>query len=336
MPDRKRIKIKFQNGLLFESAVPEILAELLDDFEFVNSDNPDFIVFGPYGNDIPAKGKYTRVGYYCENIVPDMTICDWAFGVPREEHIGHRRYKRIQWHGLDARVLIKPKDYDPKAIMSSKIRFCNFLYSNRVPYREAFFQQLSGYKKVDAPGKSMNNMPGIDSQYQGNKWEIKKQFLSPYKFTIAFENDIFPGYQTEKLYDAMQANSIPIYCGDPFIGEIFNTKSFINAWEYLPEQYAGMITWLTKKGQMDFEDMRPAFLKNPRQRVKRKLKAYLRGAKTWLQFNELDFSKLTEHIIEVDSDPQLYLQYLREPWFKNNQQPVNGSTAERWRQIFNS
>src|SRR6185312_6089937 len=98
---------------------------------------------------------------------------------------------------------------------------------------EAFFKQLSAYKKVDAPGRSMNSMPGIDIG-GGNKWTTKRQFLSPYKFTIAFENDIFPGYQTEKLYDAMMADTIPIYCGDPFVGDVFNTKSFLNAADYLP------------------------------------------------------------------------------------------------------
>jgi len=41
----------------------------------------------------------------------------------------------------------------------------------------------------------MNNMPSVDSIYKGDKWEVKHQFLSPYKFTIAFENYVYPGYQ---------------------------------------------------------------------------------------------------------------------------------------------
>src|SRR6185312_9671314 len=124
--------------------------------------------------------------------------------------------------------LVKPADYDAGQTLKGKKHFCNFLYSHQVPYREEFFRQLSKYKKIDAPGKSMNNMESIDSIYSGDIWERKRQFLSEYKFTIAFENYVYPGYQTEKLYDAMQANSIPIYCGDPNIKEIFNTASFIN------------------------------------------------------------------------------------------------------------
>jgi hypothetical protein len=182
----------------------------------------------------------------------------------------------------------------------------------------------------------MNNMPGIDDLYKGDKWEIKKQFLSPYKFTIAFENDIFPGYQTEKLYDAMMMNSIPVYCGDPFIAEIFNTKSFINALDYLPQKNIRLVSWMTKQGQMDFEDMRPAFLKSPRQRLKRKIKTYLREYKTHLRFSGMDFTHLIEQIIALDKNPDLYLSCLKQPWFNNNSVPQQTSTKQRWMQIFNS
>jgi len=78
----KQIRIRFQNGLSFESGVNDILGELVDDNPFVDSKEPDFIVCGPYGNDIPGKSNYVRMGYYCENITPDLGICDWALAYP--------------------------------------------------------------------------------------------------------------------------------------------------------------------------------------------------------------------------------------------------------------
>jgi len=332
----RTIKLRFQNGLTLEEFKKEVfdIEGLSALYRFEEAAEPDFIVFGPYGNDIPPKGNYTRIGYFCENIKPDLSICEWAFGVPREEDIKAPNYKRIQWHGLNPKLLIKKSGYDAGAVAASKTKFCNFLYSHRVPYREAFFTELSKYKKVDAPGRSMNNMPAIDTLYNGDKWEVKKQFLSPYKFTIAFENDIFPGYQTEKLYDAMIADSIPIYCGDPFVSDIFNPKSFINAAEYLPKRNRGLSQLLETAGQMDFEDIRPAFLKSPRNRVKRKFKTYARAAKTRLQFAGMDFGPLIKQIIALDTDPGLYLQYLAQPWFKNNTIPENSSNKKRWMDIF--
>lgn len=334
---KRLIKLRFQNGLTFESFKKDVfdIDGLSALYDFVETAEPDFIIFGPYGNDIPPKGNYIRIGYFCENIKPDFSVCEWAFGIPREQDIKNPCYKRIQWHGLQPQCLIKPPGYDAEKIIASKTKFCNFLYSHRVPYREAFFTQLSKYKKVDAPGKSMNNMPNIDSLYTGDKWAVKKQFISPYKFTIAFENDIFPGYQTEKLYDAMLAQSIPIYCGDPFIGTVFNTKSFINVSEYLPQKNSLLGNKLEQLGQMDFDDIRPAYLKSRKSRVKRKLKAWMRGFKTNLRFTGMDFSPVIEQIIALDTNPELYMQYVNQPWFNNNTIPLNLSNQKRWVEIFN-
>lgn len=329
------IKIKFQNGINYSIAINEILNELLDEYHFIESEEPDFILFGPYGNDIPKKGNYCRIGYFCENITPDLSVCEWAFGVPREEEIGSSRYKRIQWHGLNPTVLIKNiPDNEIEGIKAQKSKFCNFLYSHPVSYREEFFKQLSKYKKVDAPGKSMNNMPSIDQIYKGDIWERKRIFLSEYKFTIAFENYSYPGYQTEKLYDSMQSLSIPVYCGDPNINEVFNAKSFINATDYIKPNQNSLITFLESSGQPNFEDIRPMFYKSIKHRIRRKLKALARNHKMKLQYKHLDFGPLINKIIEIDQNDYLYTNMLREPWFQNNTPPVHLTTYNRWKQIF--
>jgi hypothetical protein len=330
---KQPVKIKFQNGITYRGALNEILNEVTNDFDFIESDQPDFILFGPYGNDLPPKGNYTRIGYFCENIQPDLSICEWAFGIPTESHINDPKYKRIQWHGLDAEKLVK-HDINAEQIFNSKSKFCNFLYSNPVPYREEFFRQLSKYKTIDAPGKSMNNMPSFDGLHQSNRWEAKREFLSPYKFTIAFENYVYPGYQTEKLYDAMLCNSLPIYCGDPNIGEIFNTKSFLNVPDYVKPNYSSMVQTLENLSQLNFIDILPQFHHKPKDRLQRKLKSIGKNLKMKLQFNQLDFSALIDQIIAVDKDPDLYRRYLQQPWFIHNIPPANASLKSRWIKIF--
>jgi hypothetical protein len=331
------IKLRFQNGLTLHNFKKEVfdINGVSDIFDFEETPDADFIIFGPYGNDIPQKGYYTRIGYFCENIKPDMAVCEWAFGVPREVDVNHPRYQRIQWHGTNPQALIKPDSYNAEEILAHKKHFCNFIYSHKVPYREEFFRQLSKYKKVDSPGKSMNNMESFDNKYTGDRWQRKRQFLNEYKFTIAFENDVHPGYQTEKLYDAMQANSIPIYHGDPYIGDIFNTKSFINMADYMP-QNKWLNTKLTQMGQMDFDDILPAYLTAPKYRVKRKLKSITRGLKMQLQFKKMDFEAIIERIIALDNNPELYLQCLKQPWLNNNTIPQNSTAKDRWIEIFNT
>jgi len=331
------VKLRFQNGLNFKDFKRDVfdIDDLDDIYDFVESGQPDFIIFGPYGNDIPPEGNYTRIGYFCENIEPDLSICDWAFGVPRNEEVNHPRYQRIQWHGQNPQSLVKQPGFNAEKISASKTKFCNFLYSHTVPHRDAFFRQLSEYKKVDAPGRSMNNMQPIDDQYSGDKWQIKRQFLAPYKFTIAFENDIYPGYQTEKLYDAMAVNSIPIYFGDPKISEVFNTKAFINVADYIGKENA-VTRWLEKITHRDFADIRPQHYNGPLDRVKRRLKIIGRNLKTHMQTGNLDFRPVIERIIELDQDETKYLEMLRQPWFNNNTIPIATLSRSRWIEIFNA
>lgn len=332
---KRLIKLHFQNGLNLQSFKKEVfdVNGVSDIFDFEESAQPDFIVFGPYGNDVPAKGNYTRIGYFSENMWPDMSVCEWAFGIPYEHEIKHPHYKRIQWHGLNPQSLVKPDDFNAEAILNSKKYFCNFLYSHHVPYREEFFRQLSKYKKVDAPGRSMNNMQSIDELYTGDIWQRKRQFLSEYKFTIAFENYAYPGYQTEKLYDAMQANSIPVYCGDQDVKKIFNTNSFINVTDYIQTNNSVAVKWLQKLSQPDFKDMRPTLYHSPIDTIKRKLKIIGRQIKMDIQFK--DFSQVIDKIVELDSDDTKYLQTLNQSWFNNNTPPADMYAKNRWIEIFN-
>jgi len=308
-----------------------------NEFQFELSQSPDFIIFGPYGNDIPKRGNYVRIGYFCENIKPDLDSCEWAFGIPLESEIRCEKYKRIQWHGFDPKILIKSlTDNDIDKIINSKKKFCNFLYSNPIPYREDFFRQLSKYKKIDAPGKSMNNMASIDSLYQGDIWNSKRLFLGEYKFTIAFENYSYPGYQTEKLYDAMREFSLPIYCGDPNVANIFDTKSFLDYNSFVPHKPKKIINLLEQYSQPDFKDIRPQFYNDPVTRIKRKLKSIGRQIKMKSQFNRFDYELLIDKIIEIDRNQDLYIQYLKRPWLHNNKIQDHTLNKERWTNIFQS
>jgi len=335
---KPKIKIKFQNGLSFETFKREVFDVNLvsTDFEFIESDQPDFIVFGPYGNDIPSKGDYVRIGYFCENITPDFDSCEWVFGIPSEEEFNYPRYKRIQWHNISPDALIKNPDIDTNELLSQKTGFCNFVYSNPVYYREDFFKQLSKYKKVHAPGKSMNNMAWPKNDNKDAKWDVKRNFLKSYKFTISFENYVYPGYQTEKLYDAMLANSLPIYCGNPFVGQIFNTNSFLNTADFITPKQNGPINWLERNSQSSFVDIRPQFFKNPYHRLCRKAKSIGRNLKMRLQFNNLDFSPLIDKIIELDTNDELYLQYQKQQWLKKEAFEEIDLARKRWHIIFSN
>ena len=56
--------------------------------------------------------------------------------------------------------------------------------------------------------------------------EMIKVF-SQYKFIVSFENSHNKGYITEKIFNALLAQTIPIYDGAPDIDEFINRQRFI-------------------------------------------------------------------------------------------------------------
>ena len=163
----------------------------------------------------------------------DMNKCDYAFSYHYEDKIKNKRYMRIPlysfWGNRNKIKLIKKRINFPKR-KKEKNKFCNFIYSNNISFRNEFFKKLTKYKGVDSYGKCMNNSSFPESKK--DKYEQKLDLLKNYKFTIAFENSSVEGYTTEKLIHPMLVGSIPIYWGNPRIGEDFNTKSFINVHDY--------------------------------------------------------------------------------------------------------
>jgi len=266
-------------------------------FNAVESNTPDYVLFsaftGEEKKEMPTvEGNFKKIFWTGENIRVDMTKCDYAFGFEYEEEMKNEKYMRLPlyaYYGAGENLIHKRT---PEEISKSKTKFCNYAYSKDAKERTEFFKELSKYKRVDAPGKSMNNMSPIPSngenalvkilqkaehaitkkyaftsliQRHFSNWrEDVINFQKAYKFTIAFENSTYPGYTTEKIYHPMLAESIPIYWGNPEVGRDFNTKSFVNYFDYN------------------------------------------------------DIKKTADRVIELDTNEKEYQKILAEPWFNNN------------------
>lgn len=60
-----------------------------------------------------------------------------------------------------------------------------------------------------------------------NSMELLEVY-NQYKFVFCFENSYQPGYVTEKIFNGLLSNSIPIYCGAPDIKDFLDTSGFIH------------------------------------------------------------------------------------------------------------
>lgn len=197
---------------------------LSNHFEIEISENPDFLLYSNFGHKY-LDYKCCRIFYTGENIRPNFYECDFALSSDFSLRSNHFRLPLYGiWDGLEPDSLIKTKA-TTNDILKQKAKFCSMVVSNaQAKERIRFFHQLSKYKKVDSGGRYLNNI--------GAPVADKTSFIEPYKFTIAFENSSYPGYVTEKIYQPMFKQTIPIYWGSPNIGRDFNTESFVNWHDY--------------------------------------------------------------------------------------------------------
>lgn len=206
----------------FDNVIYRILSER---FDIEISDNPDFLIYSVFGNS-HYNYKCKKIFYTGENRRPDYNQCDYSISF---DYLDDKRNIRFP---LSAITLYESgvkdnfkKEIDFDKIKSEKTKFCNFIFSNpNAQLRNILFTELSKYKQVDSGGRAYNNL--------GYLVDDKLKFVNQYKFTIAFENSEYPGYTTEKLVHPKLVNSMPIYWGNPYVGRDWNTKSFINAYEF--------------------------------------------------------------------------------------------------------
>ncbi len=192
----------------------------------------EVVVYSVFPDERPVpRHPHTSVFYTPECVPPDLDLFDFALSFHPLEHPRHLRLPnyvlRLRRNGLSPAAL--RRDGAVPAGAGSR-RFCNFVHSNPVPFRERFCERLSGYRRVDAPGVSCNNMPPI-----GTGVADKLAFVSQYKFTLAFENESAVGYTTEKIVEPFLAGSVPIYWGNPEVARDFDPRSFINAHDFASE-----------------------------------------------------------------------------------------------------
>lgn len=221
----KKIYIKFVDYWKNHNLKDDILYKwLCANYEVELSDNPDYIIYSCFGYE-HLKYDCVRIFYTGENVAPNFNECDYAISFEKLEY-GDRhicmpnffKYNK-EINMIENRCLNLDKD-----VLQRK--FCCFVVSNgnADPIRQEAFEKLNEYKTVDSGGRFMNNI--------GGPVEDKLSFQANYKFALAFENGSHRGYTTEKILQAFASGVVPIYWGDPAVGDYFNKKAFINVTDF--------------------------------------------------------------------------------------------------------
>ena len=167
-----------------------------------------------------------------ENERPPFGNWDAYLSFDQHSYGGKNAYLPLWW--LTSSDLIMPvvSPYLGKAITIEQMlskrttnyeerdKFCVAFIGKAYPFRMQAIAALSQIGKVDVYGGIARNE---NSQAARFKYETSQQ----YKFVFSFENDLFPGYVTEKAPEAWATGAIPLYWGIDSQG-CFNEKSLIN------------------------------------------------------------------------------------------------------------
>jgi len=194
----------------------------------------------PHGQDFDYSLSYEQDPYTSSNTYFPLwyTHLDW-FGKPEFNH-------RV---GKDVRA---DELMRPRSLSESKPKFACAFIGNPHPMRSRAIEALSMFGEVDVFGKAV-----------GKPVKYKADIAKNYKYMICFENDLFPGYVTEKLLDAYLAETVPIYWGLLGGDKDINSKSFINLADF--SSIAETIDQLHSVNKNQYEEIysEPFLVKKP-------------------------------------------------------------------------
>lgn len=75
-------------------------------------------------------------------------------------------------------------------------------------------------------GSSRGQRAAVRSSYRGRAHD-KVDTLARYRFGLCIENTRFPGYISEKLFDALYAGTIPVYLGAPDVADYVPEDAYV-------------------------------------------------------------------------------------------------------------
>jgi len=107
-----------------------------------------------------------------------------------------------------------------RVLNHKKKKFCVSFIGKTYPLRLHALEILSKIKSVDVYGSSVRRV--VHTPYR---------IANLYNYILCFENDIYPGYITEKPFEAYICGAIPLYDGFDKLNYL-NPKAIINLFEF--------------------------------------------------------------------------------------------------------
>lgn len=178
---------------------------------------------------LPKRSSEKRIWYTGENIrVPFGQDFDHSLSYEQDSYNGTNSYFPLWYSDLNffsdskfsnrAGVFIAKDDLlNPRVLNKSTRKLACAFVGNSHPMRGRLVEELGKIGIVDVYGRAV-----------GKPVKYKADIANEYQFMVCLENDLYPGYVTEKFLEAYVSGCIPIYWGDFGADISVNRSSLIN------------------------------------------------------------------------------------------------------------
>ena len=222
-----------------------------------NNQTPDVLLYSIFGNEHVKYPNVRRV-FFSGEPFGIRAEADFNFTFDRNSD---KNTRFPLWLGYLNDYLLEECQRRKNGIINVPKRenFCSFIANGEVKttHRRTIVEKLSAYKNVHCGGNYLNNI-GFNVP-RGVNCSGKIEHNNKYKFAIAFENEDYPGYVTEKICDIYKSNCVPIYWGTKEVINDFNPSTFINARDFA--NFDELVEYIIKVDNDD--ELYASFFKEP-------------------------------------------------------------------------
>ena len=213
----------------------------------IHANTPGGVPFGSWAKGFnlqPNKKARVNIFFTGENERPPFGDWDAYLSFDLHDYDGKNAYLPLWWITctdiagersapyLDAPITVETLLKSRKVEFSKRKKFCAAFIGKAYPFRMQSLNAISKIERVEVFGV-------IARKNVKSKFEASKKF----RFVFAFENDLDPGYVTEKVIEAWATGAIPLYWGTDPMGYI-NPAAIINLAEF--ESLTEFVEYLSK------------------------------------------------------------------------------------------
>jgi len=205
-------------------------------------------------NQQPTDNSRFSIFYTGENERPPEGAWDVYLSFDQNSYRGRNAYLPLWWLTCSDLIVPTVAPYLGKPITieemltprtpqkRNRLKFCAAFIGKAYPLRMHALSALSKIGKVDVFG-------GIARNTKYSRADFKYDVAQDYNFVFCFENDLFPGYVTEKAPEAWATGAIPLYWGLDSAG-FFNSEAMLNLSEFSSlEKYVDRVAEVNKSDE---------------------------------------------------------------------------------------